>query len=76
MTHDSEPAQIPREVIIVGLGTVAETHIKALESISDVAVVAGVDITPPIHQPAFRGRRIPVYPSLRDVAIFRAFAYR
>jgi predicted dehydrogenase len=68
MTPQTASAGAPREVIIVGLGTVAETHINALETIPGVAVVVGVDTAPPARPPVFRGRRIPVYPRLENVA--------
>jgi predicted dehydrogenase len=52
------------EVLVVGLGTVAQTHLRALEQIPGAEVTAGVDIA---GRPGvtFRGCPVPVYPTLR-----------
>jgi len=54
-----------RTVIVIGLGTVAKTHLKALERIADIAVVAGVDTTPG-KTAMFRDQEVPLYASVRD----------
>ncbi|MEU8801256.1 Gfo/Idh/MocA family oxidoreductase [Spirillospora sp. NPDC048819] len=54
-------------MIIVGLGTVARTHLTVLERIEETAVLAGVDPAPPKHL-TFRDRDVPVYATLRDAA--------
>ncbi len=56
-----------RRILIAGLGDVAATHLKVLEQIPGVEVVAGVDPRP-VPGPMFRGRRLPVYESSRDAA--------
>jgi predicted dehydrogenase len=48
-----------RRVLVVGLGTIAQTHLSVLAQRSDVTVVAGVD--PVVDGPAF-----PVFGSLAD----------
>lgn len=52
------------KVLIVGLGEVAQTHLKALEQTPDADVVAGVDIAakPEI---TFHGQPVPVYQTLQ-----------
>lgn len=59
-----------QNVLIVGLGEVAATHLRVLEHITGADVVAGVDIVP---RPglAFRGAPLPVYPDLRQAADLR-----
>lgn len=56
-----------QEVLIVGLGTVAQTHLKVLERTPAADVVAGVDTA---QQPglAFRSHPVPVYRKLRDAS--------
>ncbi|MGH4022172.1 MAG: Gfo/Idh/MocA family oxidoreductase [Pseudonocardiaceae bacterium] len=53
------------EIIVIGLGDVAQTHLTVLEQIRNVDVVAGVD---PAGSSAvtFRGRGIPVYKTVQD----------
>ena len=53
------------DVLVVGLGTIARTHLKILEEIPDARVVAGVDTAdkPPL---TFRGAPIPVYPTISE----------
>ncbi|HVB43027.1 MAG TPA: Gfo/Idh/MocA family oxidoreductase [Streptosporangiaceae bacterium] len=48
------------QVIVVGLGEIARTHLAVLEQIPDADVVAGIDIA---SRPGltFRGRPVPVY---------------
>src|SRR5918999_124965 len=52
-------------IIVVGLGEVAQTHLRVLEQIHNVEVVAGVD---PAGSSAatFRGRGLPVYRTVQD----------
>lgn len=57
----------PREVVIVGLGAIGGVHLRALEAISDVTVVAGIDTASPPGL-AFRGRAVPVYAGVTDAA--------
>jgi predicted dehydrogenase len=54
------------EVLLVGLGAVAETHLTVLEQFADVNIVAGVDIRP--RQITFRQREVPVYESVQQAA--------
>lgn len=60
-------AKRPVRVILVGLGTVARTHLKALEQIVGTTVLAGVDPVPPGHV-SFHGLEFPVYATVRDAA--------
>jgi predicted dehydrogenase len=55
------------KILIIGLGDVAATHLTVLEQIPDAQVVAGVDIEPKDGL-TFRGRPLPVYQSLGNVA--------
>jgi predicted dehydrogenase len=57
----------PHQVLIVGLGDVAQTHLKALEQTPGADVVAGVDtaLKPGL---TFRGHPLPVYKTPRDAA--------
>lgn len=54
-------------ILIVGLGTVAESHVRALEHLPDAQLTAGVDPdrTKQLH---FRGASLPVYPSVREAS--------
>ncbi len=54
------------EIIIVGLGEVARTHIEALGNLGQT-VIAGVDIDPS-KELVFKGKRLPVYRSPEDAA--------
>jgi predicted dehydrogenase len=56
-----------QQILIIGLGDVAATHLTVLEQIPDAQVVAGVDIVP---KPGltFRGQPVPVYQTPRDAA--------
>lgn len=56
-----------QQILIVGLGEVAQSHLKALEQTQGADVVAGVDIAP---RPGltFRGHPVPVYPALRNAS--------
>jgi predicted dehydrogenase len=56
-----------QEVLVVGLGAAGQTHLNVLEEISGVRHVAGVDIDPP-RVPMFRGRTLPIYPSVLDAS--------
>jgi predicted dehydrogenase len=49
-----------RKIIIVGLGNAGLEHAKALESIPDVEIVAGVDINSS-RKLTFKGSEVPVY---------------
>ncbi|MGH4014888.1 MAG: Gfo/Idh/MocA family protein [Pseudonocardiaceae bacterium] len=53
------------EVIVVGLGDVAQTHLTVLEQIRNVDVVAGVD-SAGSSAVTFRGHGIPVYSTVLD----------
>jgi len=53
------------EVLIVGLGEVAQTHLKVLERTPGAEVVAGVDIAPK-PELTFHGHPVPVYKRPRD----------
>ncbi len=48
-----------RRVLVVGLGTIAQTHLSVLAQRPDVAVVGGVD-------PVVDGAAFPVFPSLAE----------
>jgi predicted dehydrogenase len=60
-------AQPAAGILIVGLGAVPESHVRALEHLPDAAVIAGVD-TDHSRQLHFRGTDLPVYPSLREAS--------
>ena len=51
------------DVVFVGLGSAAAIHLAVLEEIDDVEVVAGID-PKPRYETVFRGRPLPVYPSV------------
>lgn len=53
------------QILIVGLGDVARSHLRALEQTQGADVVAGVD-TAPRPGLTFRAHPVPVYPALRD----------
>jgi predicted dehydrogenase len=55
------------QVLIVGLGHIAQTHLKALEQIQGADVIAGVD-TAPRPELAFRGHTVPAYQTIRDAS--------
>lgn len=55
------------EVVIVGLGAVAQTHLKVLERIPGADVIAGVD-TAQKPRLTFRGHPVPVYRKLQDAS--------
>jgi predicted dehydrogenase len=52
-------------VLLVGLGAVAQTHIRVLEQMPMAEVVAGVD-TSSRARLTFRGGEVPVYARIRD----------
>lgn len=56
-----------RDVLLVGLGEVSETHRVVLERIPDITIVAGVDPvrTSPL---SFRGGAVPVYANAHEAA--------
>lgn len=54
-------------VLMVGLGAVARTHLNVLADMPQVDVIAGVDPAPP-ERITFRGRELPVTPTLREVS--------
>ncbi len=54
------------EIVVIGLGEVAQTHLTVLEQIPNIDVVAGVDAGGGSSLVAFRGRGIPVYRTVRD----------
>lgn len=59
----------PRTLIIVGLGIAGRSHIKALEQVPSLAVLAGVDTDPDLPRTlAFRGQQVPVHADLVDAA--------
>jgi predicted dehydrogenase len=60
-------AEAHHDVLLVGLGAVAESHLRALERIPDAEVIAGVD-TAPKPGVRFRGHPVPVYRSLREAS--------
>jgi predicted dehydrogenase len=55
----------PLDVIIVGVGTVAQTHLRVLEQTPGAEVVAGVDIAGRSGV-MFRSRPVPVYQAVPD----------
>lgn len=57
-----------KDILIVGLGTVATTHLRVLEERDDVRSVAGVE---PSSRPSlvFRDRAVPVYASLDEAKL-------
>lgn len=57
--RDEEAVAERRRVMVVGLGTIAQTHLSVLAQRSDVTVVAGVD-------PVVDGSAFPVFGSLAD----------
>jgi predicted dehydrogenase len=59
---------VPRQkLVIVGLGTAGWTHIRALEQLPGLTVVAGVDTDPGQSRTfTFRGADVPVYTELMD----------
>ena len=57
----------PRTLIVVGLGIAGRTHIKALEQVTSLAVLAGVDTGPDLPRTlAFRGKQVQVHADLMD----------
>jgi len=56
-----------QKLLLVGLGTIADAHLSALQHIDGVDVLGGVDIAPPPSL-LFRGRDIPLYKSLGEAA--------
>ncbi len=55
------------QILLVGLGEVAQSHLNALEQIGGADVVAGVDIRPR-PEFAFRDHPVPVYQTPRDAS--------
>ena len=60
-------AEAGHHVLIVGLGSIAQTHLAVLDRIPRADVVAGVD-TAPKPGLTFRGHPRPVYQSLREAS--------
>jgi Predicted dehydrogenases and related proteins len=60
-------SRTPDEVLLVGLGTVAQTHLDVLEAMREANVIGAVDPAPPPH-PTFRGRELPVVATIEDAA--------
>src|SRR5438067_12619102 len=58
-------AEARHDVLLVGLGAVAESHLTVLERIPGAKVIAGVD-TASKSQARFRGHPVPVQLSLRE----------
>lgn len=56
-----------QQILITGLGDIAQVHLRVLEQVPTADVIAGVDIAP---RPGvtFRGHPVPVYPTLADAA--------
>jgi predicted dehydrogenase len=54
-------------ILIVGLGEVAQSHLKALEQTPGADVVAGLD-TAAKPEMTFRGHSVPLYRTLQDAA--------
>ncbi|MGH3717748.1 MAG: Gfo/Idh/MocA family protein [Pseudonocardiaceae bacterium] len=61
---ETEPEAL-REIVVIGLGEVAQIHLTVLEQIPTIDVVAGVD-SGGASVVTFRGRGIPVYATVRD----------
>jgi predicted dehydrogenase len=57
------------KIVVVGLGTAGQAHIRALEQIPSLSVIAGIDTDSSwgAHL-AFRGRKLPVYRELAEAA--------
>ena len=58
-------AALSHEILIVGLGAAARTHLTVLEQISGTEVSAGVDLAA-LSGLTFRGRAVPVYKTVKD----------
>jgi predicted dehydrogenase len=56
---------MPKKIILVGLGAISETHVAALESLSEAEIVAGVD-TDTSKTLNFRNIRLPVFSNVKD----------
>lgn len=69
MTVHNSPGEAPssKNVLLIGLGTIAATHLKVLERIDLVTTAAGVDIDPP-GSLSFRQRELPTYLTLEEAA--------
>lgn len=52
----------PTKIVMVGLGAVAQSHLRALEATQGATVIAGIDPHPPEKPPTFAGQPFPVYP--------------
>lgn len=60
-------SESPHKLVVVGLGIAGRTHIKALEQLPSLSVLAGVDTEPyPSHPLTFREADVPVYGELMD----------
>ncbi len=57
-------------VAIVGLGTIAKTHVGAWERLPGVDFVASVDVRD-IEGWGFRGRRVPIHRSVEELAAYQ-----
>lgn len=54
-----------QKIVVVGIGTAGTVHVRALEDIPQVTVIAGVDISASSRL-TFRENDVPVYPTLFD----------
>jgi hypothetical protein len=61
-----QPLEAAR-IVVIGLGTVAQTHLRALEEIPGADVTAGVD-TDASRMLRFRGQDRPVYQSVHEAS--------
>jgi predicted dehydrogenase len=61
----SQPAP---NVLIVGLGSVASSHLRALEQVPGATVAGGVDPAASGSPPTFHGGQVTVFPNLREAA--------
>ena len=67
MSNEGYASRASREVLLVGLGAVAETHVKALEEIPGVVITAGVDKAF-ARVVSFRGSSVPIYKTIEGAA--------
>jgi predicted dehydrogenase len=60
---------LDRKIIVVGLGIAGQSHVRALEQLPDLRVIAGIDPDPSVDPLlVFRGDKIPVYREIMDAA--------
>lgn len=57
-----------RQIVIIGLGDVATTHLEVLEELPGGSVIAGVDPGRPAVD-SFRGRKLPVFSDIESVPL-------